>query len=283
MKASPFETIMHPTDFSPASDAAFAHALAISLAARSRFFMLHVEPTSRDPHRDSFPHVRETLARWGRLEPGAPETAVAERLGVEITKATLGGAETRHGVLAFAATHGCDLMVLASHERTGPLRWFGESLGERTARSAHVSTLFVRENHRGFIDPATGVSGLRNILLPVDAHLHCAPAWKRIVAFATLFEPRPRLHLLHVGARTPIVRDERGHPIDVPIKLRQGAVVETILAEAEALSADLIAMPTAGHHGVLDALRGSTTERVLHNAPCPVLATPVTDDGLKPE
>jgi nucleotide-binding universal stress UspA family protein len=34
-------------------------------------------------------------------------------------------------------------------------------------------------------------------------------------------------------------------------------------------------MPTAGHHGVLDALRGSTTERVIRHAPCPVLALSV--------
>jgi nucleotide-binding universal stress UspA family protein len=34
-------------------------------------------------------------------------------------------------------------------------------------------------------------------------------------------------------------------------------------------------MPTAGRHGLVDALRGSVTERVLHEAPCPVLAIPV--------
>jgi nucleotide-binding universal stress UspA family protein len=35
---------------------------------------------------------------------------------------------------------------------------------------------------------------------------------------------------------------------------------------------DLIAMPTMGHQHILDAVRGSTTERVLRQAPCPVLA-----------
>jgi nucleotide-binding universal stress UspA family protein len=33
-------------------------------------------------------------------------------------------------------------------------------------------------------------------------------------------------------------------------------------------------MPTAGRQGVVDALRGSTTERVIRQAPCPVLAVP---------
>jgi nucleotide-binding universal stress UspA family protein len=33
-------------------------------------------------------------------------------------------------------------------------------------------------------------------------------------------------------------------------------------------------MATAGRDGFLDALRGSTTEQVVREAPCPVLALP---------
>jgi DnaJ-domain-containing protein 1 len=58
------------------------------------------------------------------------------------------------------------------------------------------------------------------------------------------------------------------------VALRAGDVVSTILKAAEEQQADLIAMPTAGHHGFLDAVRGSTTERVLRHASCPVLAIP---------
>ena len=52
-----------------------------------------------------------------------------------------------------------------------------------------------------------------------------------------------------------------------------GDPVATILVEAA--EADLIAMPTAGRQGFKDALRGSTTERVIAQAGCPVLALPV--------
>jgi hypothetical protein len=34
-------------------------------------------------------------------------------------------------------------------------------------------------------------------------------------------------------------------------------------------------MPTEGRHGLSDALLGTTTERVLREAPCPVLAVPM--------
>jgi nucleotide-binding universal stress UspA family protein len=58
------------------------------------------------------------------------------------------------------------------------------------------------------------------------------------------------------------------------IKVVQGPIVERLLGIARDQHVDLIAMPTAGRHGFLDALRGSTTEQVLRRAPCPVLAIP---------
>jgi nucleotide-binding universal stress UspA family protein len=56
--------------------------------------------------------------------------------------------------------------------------------------------------------------------------------------------------------------------------VRQGNVVEQILDVATACAADLIVMTTQGHDGFLDALRGSTSERIVRGAHCPVLAVP---------
>ena len=56
------------------------------------------------------------------------------------------------------------------------------------------------------------------------------------------------------------------------VRLLEGPVVETLLAEAEA--ADLVAMPMVGAQGLVDALKGSTTERVMRDVTCPVLAIP---------
>jgi nucleotide-binding universal stress UspA family protein len=52
-------------------------------------------------------------------------------------------------------------------------------------------------------------------------------------------------------------------------------VVDTILAVADEMKADVIAMPTAGRHGLLDAARGSTTARILDDGAWPLLAVPV--------
>jgi nucleotide-binding universal stress UspA family protein len=55
------------------------------------------------------------------------------------------------------------------------------------------------------------------------------------------------------------------------IELIDGPVVETILRVSREQGMDMIVMPTAGRQGFLDALRGTTTEQVLRQAPCPLL------------
>ncbi len=49
-----------------------------------------------------------------------------------------------------------------------------------------------------------------------------------------------------------------------------GDVVETIEREAELWTPALIVFTIEGHRDFLDALRGSTIERVLRAAQCPV-------------
>ena len=53
-----------------------------------------------------------------------------------------------------------------------------------------------------------------------------------------------------------------------------GEVVPSILEASEKLQVDFIAMPTARNKGLIGVLLGSTTEKVLHAATCPVLALP---------
>ncbi|HEU4616794.1 MAG TPA: universal stress protein, partial [Gammaproteobacteria bacterium] len=87
--------------------------------------------------------------------------------------------------------------------------------------------------------------------------------------------PAARIALLHVGDDDFPFRtlDDLEH------LRRSGDPVEQILGAADRLEADLIVMATAGHHGVFDALRGSTTERVLRRSPCPLLAVPIAAEA----
>lgn len=55
------------------------------------------------------------------------------------------------------------------------------------------------------------------------------------------------------------------------IKVARGIASQEIVKIAEETGADLIVMGTHGYTGVTHALLGSTAERVVRRAPCPVL------------
>ena len=67
----------------------------------------------------------------------------------------------------------------------------------------------------------------------------------------------PIIWLMHVGKIAPLTKHQHG------VGLRNGEPLRAITTAATEQRIDLIAMPTAGRHRFLDALRGSTTERVL--------------------
>jgi nucleotide-binding universal stress UspA family protein len=270
MTDTPLESIVHPIDFSNAGLDAFAHALRLAVAAKSLFYLVHIEGETEQDDWEHFPRVREMLAAWGMIAPDAPQSAVAKKLGLMVRKEVVKFNDPVRGVGAFVEEHPCDLLVMMTHARSAPHRWFQGSVAEAAARRARARTLFLREDQRGFVDRETGAISLKTILLPIDGVVPPWDAWRWVAAFKQLVAPNARVHLLHIGSWVPVNASE----LDSIVDLRQGSVVETIVGVAEEIRADIVAMPTAGHHGLLDAFRGSVTERVLREAPCPVLAIP---------
>jgi nucleotide-binding universal stress UspA family protein len=57
--------------------------------------------------------------------------------------------------------------------------------------------------------------------------------------------------------------------------VKSGNVIDAIIQTASDMDTNLIVMSTDGRNGFLDALRGSHSERVLHQTPCPLLTIPV--------
>jgi nucleotide-binding universal stress UspA family protein len=166
-------------------------------------------------------------------------------------------------------------MVLATHGRDGLSRWLIGSVCEELARRTHVPSIFIGPNARGFVNNTSGEMRLERVLVPVAHDPPPAHALKRLASLLAPLGVAPSaFHLLHVGEeRPPIAPDIIGDGGE-KVELASGPAVETIVKKAEETRADLIAMPTAGHKGLLEALRGSTTERVLRQAPCPLLAVP---------
>jgi nucleotide-binding universal stress UspA family protein len=262
--------IAHPTDFSPEGQVAFAHALRLAIANRCPLDLLHVHDRYSADHYEKFPQIREVLQRWGMLAPGAAVEHVASQTGVNVRKVEIRDGDPVDGLSRFLLSHRPDLIVMATHGRDGLNRWLRGSVSTEVVQETHAAVMLFGLAARPFVDTATGTMHLRKILAPIAQD---PLPLRALHTLKTLTDGlNVSIDFLHVGSNVPKLLDTAGAALTV--RQIDGPVIEGILAEAERTSASLIAMPTAGHHGFLDALRGSTTERVVAQADCPVLALP---------
>jgi nucleotide-binding universal stress UspA family protein len=270
------DSILHPSDFSAASEVAFAHALKAALIAKSQLTVMHVSPGMTAEWTD-FPGVRDTLARWGLLPQDSPRSAVPA-LGIDVRKVITHDHDPVKSVLAFLEQHPADLIVLATHQHEGRVRWLRRSVAEPLARQAGQMTLFIPHGVEGFVSRHDGSVSLHNILIPIAPIPRAQPA---LAAAARLVQrlqcPAGTFTTLFVGApgdapavRCPTVPGWQWNGI-----VQSGDVIDAIVQTASDMATSLIVMSTDGRHGFLDALRGSHSERVLHRTPCPLLAIPV--------
>jgi len=166
--------------------------------------------------------------------------------------------------------------VLATHQRDGLARWLHGEVAEPLARKSRAMTLFLPYEGRGFVSPETGEVTLRRILLPVAREPSAQQAVQEVCFLAAgLARQDVEFRLLHVG-------DGSMPALQLPVRagwsweehVISGDPVEEIVEQEHHWLPDLIALTTEGHIDFLDALRGSTTERVVRGAHCPVLAVP---------
>ena len=267
--------IFHPTDFTRGDENAYAHALRLAFASKAFLSLLHVGGVGAEDHWDDFPGVRELLARWGLLSPDAHRSDVA-KAGLRVEKVHRKGPDPLESILAYLEEHEPDLVVLSTHQRTGLSRWLRGAKAEAIAHMSRAMTLFVPRRAHGFISAESGKVRLQTVVIPVDHAPRPQAAVDAALWLATTLNCETTLFLiLFVGKEVdyPEVHIPENPAWIVERQTWDGAsVVDHILACAEVNDADLIAMSTEGHHGFVDALRGTTTERVLRGASCPVLA-----------
>src|SRR6516164_4207655 len=260
MAMNAIRSIVHPTDFSDLSAAAFAHALRIALAARSKLHLLHVSQYDA-AEALAFPHAQRLLAQWGLSGEDDPPWMIANKLGIEVENIRIKLQEPTQAIV-----------VIATHGRDGVSHWLQGSVAEGVFRRSAIPTLFIAPGARGFVDQVSGDVKLKRVLVPIDVSPPPGRVIEAVQRFARLLTgANIAVDLLHVGEAAPPLRTVSSAALPRVI-VRSGNVVKSIVDAAIEFDVDFIGMPTAGHHGVLDALRGSTTERVIRHAPCPVFA-----------
>ena len=136
------KTILFPTDFSTASDAAMVHAEALAKASHATLLIVHVEEPPLaygggelyyglpEPNSERIQKMLEDV------RPHDPAVPFEHRL-------TMG--DPAGEVVRIADDEGCEMIVMGTHGRTGLTRLLMGSVAEQIVRRAPCPVLIYRE------------------------------------------------------------------------------------------------------------------------------------------
>jgi universal stress protein A len=144
--------IVHATDFSPASRAAFTKAVQLARDAGARLVLLHVRSPAEALVADAYmaPRQYEQLDRASFDAAKKQITRLVEaarKRGVRANGLIVDGV-AHEQILRSARRAKADMIVLGSHGRTGLARFFLGSVAGRVASTTSCPVLIVRGTSR---------------------------------------------------------------------------------------------------------------------------------------
>ncbi len=278
------ERILCAVDFSKPSAAALQGSGGLAKAFNAELIVLHAQrieapdyftvaqiKTLNTQLRQSLRAARQYLDRFAaRSLPGGVEhtTLIAEGDPVEVILRTL--KESKAGLLS-----------MGTHGRTGLSRLRLGSVSESVLRQATRPVLTFGPGVR----PSTSLGTFRRILCPVNYSDVARRSLEYAVALAEKTGAELIVEHVHEEVREPaqaarqtlcdwIPQDIRER-CSVREVVRSGNPAEQTLLEVAQSRADLLVIG-AQHRDVLGSLLfGSTTERIIRSAPCPVFSAVV--------
>src|SRR5689334_817164 len=276
------DRILCPTDLSPYSGNAVRYALALARAHEAELILLHCT------------NEMDTEAELGLLETSllqhlTPGDLKGARWRVVVAPAK----EVDEEIMRRAQMERVDLIVMRSRRRPHRAALLG-STAESVSRSAPCPVLVMHNDEREFVTDALKVD-LKRVLVAYDFSDYAELALRYGLSMAQ--EHQAELHLLHVLpprsvnepeiAWYPVKGESAYHsaarrlqkvvPADVHLwspvttAVSEGNPYREILNYAEKNEIDLISVGAHGAGFGMRALFGSNVDRVLRQAPCPVL------------
>ena len=201
-------------------------------------------------------------------------------------------------ILDFSAEKEIDLIIMATHGRSGITRWWMGSVAEKVISEATAPVLLVRSKRPGATRTTEKLNFPHKILAPLDgsdigesalpyaetiaaksrapisllqvisppgtveANLLGGPDWRK---FVKAMHDAGEDYLKSVAERLS------GKDIKVTYEVATGDPADKIVEYAADKEASLIAMSTHGRTGVARWVLGSVADKVLHGARIPVL------------
>jgi len=276
---APLEKLLVCTDESPDSQGAITAALDLAKAAGCQVFLLQVLsfiPLYELQAPDLLPppminlelQAAQEAAVRARLESWREKAA---EMGVRLEIRIRISASPYEGILEEAEAVQPDWIIMGRHGLTGLSRLL---LGSVTARVIGHSAFSV------LVVPQGAALEFKRVLIAADDSPFSVAAWQEALSITQRMGSQ--LTAITVAASDGEVKAAnqvvqrmeaearlRGVPLETAVPC--GRPFEAILEVAQAKKVNLIVLGSHGRTGLRRLLLGSTAERVIGQAPCPVL------------
>ncbi len=299
-----FKNILFPTDFTPHARSALKYAAAFARETRGRVVLFSVQTGSVPANLMTLPDrvFEDQDSKWLMQLRGQVQDLLRDPLfdGLEVEPVIVEG-EPAPEIAKAVRDYDIDLVTVVTHGRRGLARAVFGSTAEEIISEAPCPVLTIRPPQHDFVEHRGHQTeiNLNRILLATNFRASSVPATQLARELAAA--KQAELHAIYVigdyfeqisvmfpeGGRSALsrMRAEVKERMDV-LARENGGRIETHVAEgrpyaeivrlAAELDANLIVIGTTVHaslFGGAPAL-GSEIERVVRNAPCPVLCVP---------
>lgn len=287
------DRILCPTDLSTESDEALRYAVALARVYKAKLFLLHCSGDGRFGDEENWEKIDAHMNRFFTA-------SLAPHLGLALLHdlnwkgiVRLHVHNIGRAIANEAVTQKADLIVMRSRRRPRAAVLLG-STAEAVCRNAPCPVLVTHPLEREWVGMSTGEIDLNRVLIAHDFSRDSESAMNYGLSLAQ--EYQTQVHLLHVlasGNKEPELAWSASSGANASTitaqKLRQalpkevdlwctffqvvlsGKISEVILRYAREHEIDLICMGASGTGRSVGKLLGSNVDRVLREAPCPVL------------
>jgi nucleotide-binding universal stress UspA family protein len=297
--------VLYPTDFSSCARSALDDAIFWAQEFDAELHMLHAvvlhqaDPANPDKQFPGQSELTQSLYEVAGSQLAHLAGLPAET-GIRIIQETQPGYSAAEVILDHAQEIDADLIVMGTHGRRALTRAFLGSVADRVVRNAQCPVVTIRRE-----EAAEPLTAMRRLLVPVDFSEHSKPAVETGRELASRFGAD--LLLAHVVELYTLpsfygptvmetdleaVRERAQEELDallgesggpaVPTETRvaYGRPSEKIIEMVDEENIGLIVIPSLGLTGLSHVLLGSTAERVVRRASCPVLTLKALGNSL---
>ena len=298
------QRVLCPTDLTSESDEALRYAVALASAYDAKLFLLYCRESHSGDNRKESPPARDAESLF--TASLAPHLGLNSFRDLDWQGLVLDVENVGDAIVNEAGKHEIDLIVMRSRRRPRAAVLLG-STAETVCSTAPCPVLVTHPLEREWVGFSTGEIDLNRVLVAHDFSRGSELALNYGLSLAQ--EYQAEVSLLHVlptagrgepelawsasstGTAYTFVTQKLQQAIPKEAFLwcncvnvvRCGKAADEILAYANERKVDLICIGASGSDWILGKLFGSNVDRVLREAPCPVLVARPIERANKTE